>query len=126
MSEEIQQKSWFGRNWMWLVPVGGCLTVILLFILGVGAAIFGVTKLFTNSVPYEYALEKASSDPTVINYLGTDIENDGIMQGNISLSNDSGKAALTIPIKGSKGKGSVTIKGEKTDGEWVYEELCID
>jgi len=125
MNEHIQQKSWFSRNWMWVVPVGGCLTIILLFMFGIGAAIFGVSKLFTESAPYEYALEQAKNDSKVIEYLGNDIETNGIMQGNISLKNNNGNANITIPIKGTKGKGSVTIIGEKLDGEWVYEELYV-
>jgi len=125
MNEHIQQKSWFRRNWMWIVPVGGCLTIILLFVFGVGAAVFGLSKIFKESVPYEYALEKASKNPTVIKFLGNDIESNGIMQGNISFKNDTGKANITIPIKGSKGKGSVTIIGTKIDDEWTYEKLFV-
>jgi len=125
MTINIEQKSWFSRNWMWVVPVGGCLTIILLFVLGIGATIFGISKLFTESVPYEYALAQAKNDSRVIEYLGDDIESSGMMQGNISLKNDSGSANITIPIKGTKGKGSVTIIGEKLDSEWVYEELFV-
>ena len=114
MSEYVQQKSWFSRNWMWLVPTSGCLLIILLLVFGVGAAIFGVTKLMTGSEPYEYALEKATNDPIVIEHLGDSIESNGIMKGNISLKwNNSGEANITIPIKGNKGKGSVTIIGSK-------------
>ncbi len=125
MTEYIQQKSWFRRNWLWVVPAGGCLTIILLFIFGIGAAIFGVTKLFTESAPYTYALEQASNDARVIQFLGNPIESDGIIQGNISLSNNNGHADITIPIKGTKGSGSVTIIGEKEDGTWTYEKLFV-
>jgi len=125
MSETIQQKSWFGRNWIWVVPLGGCLTIIILLVFGIGAAIFGVSKIFTSSAPYEYAVEQASIHPRVIELLGEPVETAGIMQGNISTTNDSGEVAITIPLKGPKGKGSVTIKGEKFDREWVYEELYV-
>ncbi len=125
MNAHIQQKSWFRRNWLWVVPVGGCLTIILLFVFGIGAAIFGVTKLFTESEPYTYALEQASNDANVIRLIGNDIESDGIMQGNISLSNNNGHVDITIPIKGTKGTGSVTIIGEKEDGTWIYEKLFV-
>ena len=27
--EEQKQKSWLGKNWPWVVPVGGCLTLII-------------------------------------------------------------------------------------------------
>jgi hypothetical protein len=125
MNEHIQQKSWFSRNWMWVVPTGGCLLIILLFVFGIGAAIFGVSKIFTGSAPYEYAVEQASKDSRVIEQLGNPVETAGIMQGNISIKNDSGKVDIKIPLKGPKGKGSVTIKGDKIDSEWVYEELYV-
>jgi hypothetical protein len=124
--EDVKQKSWFGRNWPWVLPVGGCLTIILLFVFGVGAVIFGVSNAITSSAPYEYAVEQASHHPDVIAALGENIETDGIMQGNISLENsDGGRVDISIPIKGSKGKGSVAVKGEKVDGTWHYESLYV-
>lgn len=123
--ESQKQKSWFGRNWPWVVPVGGCLGLIVLLIIGAGTAIFGISKMITNSKPYEYALEQASTNEEVIAVLGDSITSDGLMQGNISLNNDNGLADITIPIKGSKGKGKVTVVGEKTDGEWTYSSLYV-
>ena len=124
--EDVKQKSWFGRNWPWVLPVGGCLTIILLFVFGVGAIFFGVSKAITSSAPYEYAVEQASNHPEVIAALGENIETNGIMQGNISLENsDGGRVDISIPIKGSKGKGSVVVKGEKTEGTWYYESLYV-
>ena len=125
MSEHIPQKSWFGRNWIWAVPLGGCLTLIVLFIFGIGATIFGVSKLLTNSNPYKYAIEQAATDARVIEILGEPVETTGLMQGNISTTNNSGKANFTIPLKGPNGKGSVTTKGTKEDGIWTYEELYV-
>ena len=57
-----KQKSWLGRNWLWLLPVSGCLTVILLFVFGVGAIFLGVTKALKNATPYEYAIELAKNN----------------------------------------------------------------
>ena len=125
MNEYVQQKSWFSRNWIWVVPTGGCLLIIILFAFGIGAAIFGVSKIFTSSAPYEYAVEQASKNPNVIELLGDPVETAGIMQGNISTTNDSGEVNIKIPLKGPKGKGSVTIKGKKINGEWFYEELYV-
>jgi len=125
MNESVQQKSWFGRNWMWVLPAGGCLTIIVLILLGIGATIFGISKIMTSSAPYEYAVEQASNNTQVIELLGSPVETAGMMQGKISTTNDSGEVAIKIPLKGPKGKGSVTIKGYKTDGEWTYEELYV-
>ncbi len=123
---EVQnQKSWWGRNWPWVLPVGGCLTVILLLVFGVGAIFFGVSNALKNSTPYEYAVELASNHPEVIATLGDDIETDGMFSGNISLNNGAGEADLKIPIKGYKGKGTLVVLGEKYDDEWIYEELYV-
>ena len=125
MNEQVQQKSWFSKNWMWLVPVGGCLTIILLFVFGIGALIFGVFGMLTNSTPYEYALEQAKTNSQVIELLGTPIDTDGIMQGNISFENDEGSADFKIPIKGPKGKAKIIVRAQKEYGEWIYEELYV-
>lgn len=125
MDEDAQQKNWFGRNWLWVVPVGGCLTIILLFIFSLGAIFFGVSKAITSSTPYEYAIEQASNNAKVVELLGEPIETSGIMQGNISLNNNSGEVDITIPLKGPNGRGSVIVIGKKIDGEWIYEELYV-
>ncbi len=124
---EIKQKSWFGRNWPWVLPVGGCLTVIVLFIAGVGAAIFGVTKAISGSKPYEYAYEKATTHHAVIEALGTPIEK-GFMnsKSNYSYNNGETTISLTIPIKGSRNSALIYVEGTKDGDDWQYSKLFVD
>lgn len=123
--EEVRQKSWFGRNWIWVVPVGGCLTLIIIGLIFIGTLFFGVTRMFKNSTPYEYALEQASQNREVTLILGDAIESDGIISGNISIDNNSGIANFSIPIKGSKGEARIYVVAEKRNGEWIYEKLYV-
>ncbi|WP_282134714.1 cytochrome c oxidase assembly factor Coa1 family protein [Seonamhaeicola maritimus] len=123
--EETNQKSWFGRNWPWVLPVGGCLTLIVLAVMGIGTLFVGVSKMFTSSAPYEYALSEASNNAEVIAVLGEPIESDGIISGNISLKNNDGEADFSIPIKGLNGEGSITVVGTKIGGEWTYKLLYV-
>ncbi|KAB1160756.1 hypothetical protein F7018_02450 [Tenacibaculum aiptasiae] len=127
--DEKHEKSWFGRNWMWAVPVGGCgcgcLLIVLFFVFGIGAAIFGVSKMIDNATPIEYAMEQVRNNEKVISLLGDNIEKYGIPSGNISLRNNDGDVDFSIPIRGSKGEGTLIVKGIKTDGEWVYEDLYV-
>jgi hypothetical protein len=119
------KKSWFGRNWKWFVPVSGCLTLIVLFFLGISALVFGVTSMISNSTPAEYAFEQAAKNRQIIILLGDSIEQKGITSGSINLSNSDGNADLSIPIRGKKGKGKIRVVATKTDGEWVYEKLYV-
>ncbi|MGJ8745399.1 cytochrome c oxidase assembly factor Coa1 family protein [Polaribacter sp.] len=127
--EEIKQKSWFQRNWMWAVPVGGCgcgcVVIILLFIFGIGAAFFGISQAFNEATPIKYATELAFSNLEVQEALGNDLEKYGIPSGNISLNNDDGDIDFSIAIKGTKGVGSIVVRGIKTNGKWVYEDLYV-
>lgn len=122
---EEQQKSWFGRNWPWVVPLGGCLTIILLFVFGIGAIIFGVSEVITGSEPYEYAVEQATTNELVIDALGDPVETNGIMSGEFTFNNGKGLADFNVPLKGPKGKGKVYVVGTKENGKWTFTELYV-
>lgn len=124
-NELIQEKSWWKRNWKWVVPTGGCLTIIILFIAFIGAAVFGVTKVISGTEPYQDGLAQAQSNAQVIELLGEPIETNGIMQGSINFSNNNGDANIRIPIKGPKGEGDIYVVGEKLNGTWTYSELEV-
>jgi hypothetical protein len=127
--EEVQQKKWFQRNWIWALPVGGCgcgcLGLVLFFVFGIGAAFFGLATVFDEAVPVKYATERAYSSPKVMEALGDIIEKEGIPSGNISFNTDDGEIDFSIPIKGAKGQGTITVKGIKMQGNWVYEDLYV-
>ncbi len=124
MSEK-QQKSWFGRNWLWFIPLTGCLGFVLLVVLGFGAAFFGISKMITNATPVEYAIEQAAKNEQVIKKLGKPIEKYGIPSGNISLDNNDGNVDFSVPIRGDKGEGVLVIRGIKVEGTWIYEDLYV-
>lgn len=124
MEDQIHQ-SWWKRNWKWAVPVGGCLTIIVLCIALAGSIVFGVSKMFSGSEPYATALEKTLSNEQVIELLGEPIETDGLMQGSINYKNDDAEADFSIPIKGPKGNGKIYIVGTKHNDVWSYSEMEV-
>ncbi|WP_108807274.1 cytochrome c oxidase assembly factor Coa1 family protein [Aquimarina spinulae] len=125
MEDHIQQKSWFARNWGWAVPVGGCLTLIVLFFIFLGSLIFGVSELITESTPYQDALVKVNEDEYVVNILGEPIETNGIMNGSLSYKNNTGSADISIPIKGPKGEAQLYVVGTKQNDQWTYKEMYV-
>ncbi len=119
------QKSWFARNWGWAVPVGGCLTIIVIFFIVLGSVIFGVSEMITESVPHKDALEKVNEDDYVVNILGEPIETNGIMNGSLSYKNSVGSADMSIPIKGPKGEAKLYVVGTKKNDRWTYSEMYV-
>jgi hypothetical protein len=123
--EAQNQKSWFSQNWIWVVPVGGCLTLIILGIFGLGAAFFGISEVVKSSEPYEFAIEESMHNAELVSILGEPIETDGMMQGTINFKNKSGNVDISVPLRGPNGEATIFIKGEKEDGTWTYEEFYV-
>src|SRR6218665_85638 len=120
------QKSWWGRNWPWVIPVG-CLGLLLscgcLGALFAGLALksFSDTPVFTESVA------RAKQSPEVREALGEPIETSWLgQQMNIKTHNDEGPAQLTIPLKGPRGEGMLRVKATKTEGNWRFQTLRVD
>jgi len=76
-NELVPQPSWWKRNWKWVVPVGGCFTLIIGAIILFSSIYFGVSNIMEESQPYEYALELINKDEQLLKVLGSPVEKDG-------------------------------------------------
>ncbi|MFS4492449.1 cytochrome c oxidase assembly factor Coa1 family protein [Maribacter sp. 2308TA10-17] len=125
-NELVEYPSWWKRNWKWVVPVGGCLSLIVLFIVFLGSVFYGVTSALEESQPYEYALEKINQDPEIASVLGTPIEKDGMIQGNYKYSNGKKSADMKIPISGPNGSGTLFVEATGEDDNWTYNVIRVE
>lgn len=122
--EEYKQKSWFARNWGWVLG-GGCLSIILVVVLAVGGLIYKVNDAVKESEVYAYAFTKTIENDEVISYLGEPIETNGLGSTSYNYSNGTTTAELTIPIKGPKDEGNIVVNAEKINDEWAYNLLYV-
>ena len=122
--EEYKQKSWFARNWGWVLG-GGCLTIIAIVVISIGGVIYKVVDSVKESEPYTHALAKTIENEKVISFLGEPIETNGMGSTSFSYKNGSSTAQLTIPIKGPKDEGSIIVNAEKISDEWAYNLLYV-
>ncbi|MFP4844760.1 cytochrome c oxidase assembly factor Coa1 family protein [Winogradskyella sp. PE311] len=122
--EDYKEKSWFARNWGWVLG-GGCLSIILIVVLAVGGIIYKVADAVAESEPYTYALAKTMENEKVIDFLGEPIETNGIGNTSFNYKNGTSTAELTIPIKGPKDEGSIIVNAEKINDEWAYNLLYV-
>ncbi|HUT60800.1 MAG TPA: cytochrome c oxidase assembly factor Coa1 family protein [Phycisphaerae bacterium] len=121
---ERPRKSWMGRNWPWLVPVGclGSIAIVVVFIVSIVGLVFGMLK---SNDAYKQGFAQASSHPVVIERLGEPIEAGWLVSGQINVSGGSGHANLSIPISGPKGGATVYVKATKSAGEWTLTCLVV-
>ena len=112
-----QPKSWLARKWKLLL--GLCVGLVLLGC----AAVFGIFALVMSSIKGSdvatEAMSRARSNPTVMQQLGTPIDEGWFVSGSINVSTGSGDADLALPISGPKGKGTRVRHGEKE--RWCLE-----
>ena len=116
---------WWSRNWKWFVPTGCCLTPLVLggaFHTFIVLVVFGAMK---QSDAYKMAVARAKADSRVVAALGTPIEEGWWLSGNAEVNGGSGKADLSIPISGPKGKGTIYAVATKSSGEWTYSKLEV-
>lgn len=125
MEENIQRKSWFNRNWKWVVPTGGCLLLLILVFVFVGSIFYGVTSLLSDSQANIDAMEKVRSNEQVIDRIGEPIEGNGMNGGSINYENEYSSANITIPIKGPKGEAVIRVEGGGVDETWTYEKMEV-
>ena len=135
MEVEKKKKSWFKRNWLWFIPVSGCLSFILILTIGLGTLFYKISTLFENTTPMEVLfnsitpveeiIEQAKGNSNIINFLGENIKTNGIPSGDFNIQDKDGEFDFTVPVIGSKSEGTLIVKGIRANSEWVYEELYI-
>jgi hypothetical protein len=110
--------------------VGGLTVVTLVIFCVVFVACFGgifvlVTGQLKSSEPYQLALEKAQSNPEVVEALGEPIEPGFWVLGTISTGGISGEADLQFPISGPKNRGMIYITARRENAVWRFYTLAV-
>lgn len=116
---------WFTRNWKWAVPVGG-LGVIVLLAAFIGGIFLLVETSFKNSDAYTEALARAQDNSQVAEKIGRPMTAGWLVTGNINVSGSSGHADLSIPISGSRRKGTIYAVATKSAGRWAFQTLQVE
>lgn len=124
-ANEKPKRSWWGRNWFWVVPVG-CLLPILTcagIITLIVTLVFGLLK---SSYPYTDSLATLQSDQRVVSILGTPIDTDFFVMGQVQLNGSSGHADISYGVSGPLGSADVHVIASKSAGQWTYTQFTID
>ena len=102
------------------------LTVLLIiFILVAGIFIF-VGIAFKNSEPFKHSIELIENNLEIMEYIGNDYKQTGMILGSINVSGDStGNASIMYKIKGKNGISRIYVKAEKENGIWIYQKILF-
>ncbi|MBN1676717.1 MAG: hypothetical protein JXR37_37075 [Kiritimatiellae bacterium] len=117
--------NWWGRNWKWFVPVA-CVVSFVLFVGLIAAFMFFVLGMMKSCEAYKVAVAKAEAHPSVLEALGAPLKEGAFIAGSINESGASGRAELSIPISGPRGKGIIHVVAARSGGEWAFSTLVVE
>lgn len=99
--------------------------LLIIFILVAGIFIF-VGMAFKNSEPFKHSIELIENNSEIMEYIGNDYKQTGMILGSINVSGDStGNASIIYKIKGKNGISRIYVKAEKENGIWIYQKILF-
>jgi Cytochrome oxidase complex assembly protein 1 len=132
MENEPIKKSWWSRNWIWVVPVGclasfvACMALVVLLVLGVsGIALGTVFGAIKSSDVYQQAIQELEANPAAVQALGLPVKPGLLVTGSVQVNGSTGTADLSIPISGPNGSGTLYLVARKSAGVWEFTTLQL-
>jgi len=123
-SQAPPQRSWFGRNWGWLLGCG-CLAPILLCG-GIGVGTYFYVTDYVNKVKasdiYKETVAKAKADPSVKAQLGEPLTEPWWA---VDVAEPTGKHTVAVTLTGPKGMGIVAAEAVKNGDKWDYKKFEV-
>jgi hypothetical protein len=123
-SEAPPRRSWFGRNWGWLLGCG-CLTPVLLCG-GIGVGTYFYITNYVNTVKasdlYKETVAKAKADPSVKAQLGEPLTEPWWA---VDVAEPNGAHTIGVTLTGPKGTGILAAKAVKNGARWDYKQFEV-
>lgn len=103
---------------------GGCLLVLIAFVLFFSAIAGVVLYAMRSSEPVELTLGAAQASADMRTVLGEPMTLGWFITGSVNYSGGNGEASLQVPISGPMGSAHVrTLGSKKAGGTWDFSEM---
>ena len=119
------RRSWWGRNWVWML-IAGCVLTAVLFVAAICGMVALGLSMMKQSDAYQLAIQGVRDDPAVVETLGAPIEEGWYAMGEINISGSGGGAWLEFPISGPKGTAWVCVEADRSNGQWFMTQLSVE
>ena len=129
MSSLLENRSWWNKNWKWIVPFFGIILISVFTITttDIGENTFDIVKAYADPALVDGALLLAQENNEVKQLLGElkPIDKMAILEGRVKYSNNDTSIDISVRVKGSKGKGRMRVFADRIIDKWEYREMII-
>lgn len=127
MKESIVNKNWWERNWKWLLPSIGILACISVFFMITGNATYRYGSVIAQPELTNNALEIVKKNNHVVEKLGelSPVDFFLLLEGEVTYSNHNRIVAISVGIRGTKGKAKMDILAHKNGLHWDYQKITV-
>lgn len=121
--EEVK-KNWWNRNWKWALPTGGCLTLIICFII---FAFYVGSKVFKNTslLAFIEVVQEVQKSPELEEALGKPIKMDDLENSDYEPEESQDHFELSFELEGSKADGLLEVIADKEGDSWKYSKFIV-
>ena len=100
---------------------------VLFIIIGLSSIIvISIMQIFKMSIPFKHSIELIETNHEIMEYIGPDYKQIGMISGSINARGDSsGDASISYKIKGKNGISRVYVKAKKENGDWTYPKILF-
>ncbi|PKD17303.1 hypothetical protein APR41_18570 [Salegentibacter salinarum] len=125
----LQQKSWWNRNWKWVLPIFGIIfiSIAVFFSSNMDGVAADLAQAYADTELYNNALVKVKTDQKAKVLLGDiePIDKMAILEGHVEYSSDNKSVYSSVRIVGTKGKANMDISADRINNKWKYNEISI-
>jgi len=122
-----RNRSWWDKNWKWLIPIVFFTICIVFFFSMTGNAAFRYGSVHLQPELVNKAYEMARKNELVTEKLGQLSPHNflRLIEGDVLYSNNNKTVAVTVNLLGSKKKGKLDILANKQNNHWIYQEIKV-
>lgn len=123
-----EKRAWRDAEHFRRTQRGWAIAGVIVWLIGIGFAasmVVVVPKIIKNTGAYQLTMETARADERLRQALGDDFDAGFWVGGSVQINNGIGQASLSIPVSGSKGKGTIISEAGSRAGVWTLGLLYV-
>ncbi len=123
-----EKRAWRDAEHFRRTQRGWAIAGVIVWVIGIGFAasmVVVVPKIIKSTGAYQLTMETARADERVRQALGDDFDSGFWVGGSVETTNGIGRASLSIPVSGSKGKGTIISEAGSRAGVWTLGLLYV-